>query len=47
MPDSVGLYVGNPVTQMGYQIGKVKAITPTARDVRVDFTVTRAPSVAA
>lgn len=40
MPDSVGLYTGNPVTQMGYQIGKVKAITPSERDVRVDFTVT-------
>lgn len=40
LPDSVGLYVGNPVTQMGYQIGKVKAITPGALDVRVDFTVT-------
>lgn len=40
MPDSVGLYAGNPVTQMGYQIGKVKAVTPSAMDVRVDFTVT-------
>ena len=40
MPDSVGLYVGNPVTQMGYQIGKVNSITPSALDVRVDFTVT-------
>jgi phospholipid/cholesterol/gamma-HCH transport system substrate-binding protein len=40
MPDSVGLYVGNPVTQMGYQIGKVTAISPTDLDVRVDFTVT-------
>lgn len=39
LPDSVGLYVGNPVTQMGYQIGKVKTITPSALDVRVDFTV--------
>jgi phospholipid/cholesterol/gamma-HCH transport system substrate-binding protein len=40
MSDSVGLYVGNPVTQMGYQIGQVKAITPGTNDVRVDFTVT-------
>ncbi len=42
MPDSVGLYVGNPVTQMGYQIGEVKAIsidTDSAASVRVDFTV--------
>lgn len=37
MPDSVGLYVGNPVTQMGYEIGKVTAITPAAQDVRVEF----------
>ncbi|MCV7323027.1 MlaD family protein [Mycobacterium intracellulare] len=40
MPDSTGLYVGNPVTQMGYQIGKVTTITPGALDVRVGFTVT-------
>ncbi|WP_082279861.1 MlaD family protein [Mycobacterium colombiense] len=39
MPDSVGLYAGNPVTQMGYRIGSVKAITPGTSDVRVDFTV--------
>ncbi|MGV0037074.1 MlaD family protein [Mycobacterium colombiense] len=41
MPDSVGLYVGNPVTQMGYRIGEVRAITPALRVVRVDFTVDR------
>ena len=40
LPDSVGLYAGNPVTQMGYRIGKVKTITPGSLDVRVDFTVT-------
>lgn len=40
MPDSIGLYAGNPVTQMGYQIGKVTGITPGTTDVRVDFTVT-------
>lgn len=40
MPDSIGLYPGNPVTQMGYGIGKVKSVAPSARDVRVDFTVT-------
>jgi len=39
MPDSVGLYVDNPVTQMGYPIGKVAAISPSAQSVRVDFTV--------
>lgn len=41
MPDSVGLYVKNPVNQMGYQIGRVSAITPSAQSVRVDFTVDR------
>lgn len=40
MPDSIGLYAGNPVTQMGYQIGKVTKITPDATDVQVNFTVT-------
>jgi virulence factor Mce-like protein len=40
MPDSVGLYPGNPVTQMGYQIGTVKSISPDTTDVRVDFTLT-------
>ncbi|GAB4658989.1 MCE family protein [Mycobacterium avium subsp. hominissuis] len=40
LSDAVGLYVGNPVTQMGYQIGRVKTITPGTKDVRVDFTVT-------
>lgn len=39
MPDSIGLYVGNPVTQMGFPIGDVKAITPSATSVRVDFTL--------
>jgi phospholipid/cholesterol/gamma-HCH transport system substrate-binding protein len=39
MPDSVGLYVDNPVTQMGYEIGKVSSVTPSAQSVRVDFTV--------
>lgn len=40
MPDSVGLYVDNPVTQMGYPIGTVTSISPSAGEVRVDFTVT-------
>jgi virulence factor Mce-like protein len=47
LPDSVGLYSGNPVTQMGYRIGEVKAITPSATDVRVDFTVTQRRALAA
>ncbi len=41
MPDAVGLYAGNPVTQMGYPIGKVKSVTPGTSDVRVDFTLTQ------
>jgi phospholipid/cholesterol/gamma-HCH transport system substrate-binding protein len=40
MPDTVGLYVGNPVTQMGYPIGKVTAISAGPTGVRVDFSVT-------
>lgn len=39
MPDSVGLYVDNPVTHLGYPIGKVAAITPASQSVRVDFTI--------
>jgi phospholipid/cholesterol/gamma-HCH transport system substrate-binding protein len=40
LPDSIGLYVGNPVTQMGYQIGTVNKLTPSATSVQVDFSVT-------
>jgi phospholipid/cholesterol/gamma-HCH transport system substrate-binding protein len=39
MPDSVGLYVDNPVTQMGVRIGKITALTPATSSVRVDFSV--------
>src|SRR5262245_53860100 len=39
MPDAVGLYIGNPVTQMGYKVGEVRTITPAAGSVRVDFKV--------
>lgn len=39
LPDSVGLYAGNPVSQMGYPIGAVDRITPGAAGVRVDFSV--------
>ncbi|MDX1875984.1 MlaD family protein [Mycolicibacterium sp. 120266] len=39
MPDSVGLYVDNPVTHLGFPIGKVAAVTASAQSVRVDFTV--------
>jgi virulence factor Mce-like protein len=40
MPDTVGLYVDNSVTQMGVKIGHVTAITPQPLDVKVNFTVT-------
>jgi hypothetical protein len=30
MPDGVGLYAGNPVTQMGYKIGAVNNVTSTS-----------------
>jgi phospholipid/cholesterol/gamma-HCH transport system substrate-binding protein len=40
LPDSIGLYVGNPVTQMGYPIGTVNKITPGDASVQVDFSVT-------
>lgn len=40
VPDTVGLYVGNNVTQMGYTIGTITAITPSATQVRVDFDLT-------
>lgn len=40
LPDSVGLYVGNPVTQMGYKIGTIGKITPGAQSVQVDFAMT-------
>ncbi|WP_419776566.1 MlaD family protein [Mycolicibacterium neoaurum] len=45
MPDSVGLYVGNPVTHLGYPIGEVAGITPSATSVRVDFTIDGGRSV--
>jgi phospholipid/cholesterol/gamma-HCH transport system substrate-binding protein len=37
--DSVGMYVGNPVTQMGYKIGTVKNIEPRDTDVKMVFTI--------
>ncbi|WP_167104356.1 MlaD family protein [Mycobacterium sp. DL592] len=40
MPDTVGLYVGNPVTQMGYPIGTVTSIAAGNSQVRVEFSVT-------
>lgn len=43
MPDTVGLYVDNAVTQMGVRIGKITAITPDLLGVRVDFTADDRP----
>src|ERR1700676_775177 len=40
LPDSIGLSVGNPVTQMGYPIGTVNKISPGDASVQVDFSVT-------
>ena len=40
MPDSVGLYAGNPVTQMGYRSAKSSPSAPAITSVRVEFTVT-------
>jgi virulence factor Mce-like protein len=40
LPDAVGLYVGNPVTQMGFPIGTVERISPSTTSVQVDFTAT-------
>jgi phospholipid/cholesterol/gamma-HCH transport system substrate-binding protein len=39
MSDSVGLYVGNPVTQMGYPIGEVRKVEPHDTNVTVVFSL--------
>ena len=39
MSDSVGLYVGNPVTQMGYKIGTVDNINARDTSVEVRFKI--------
>lgn len=40
MPDGIGLYAGNPVTQMGYKIGTVGTTTPRDASVEVRFSIT-------
>jgi len=45
MPDTIGLYVGNPVTQMGYPIGKVTSIEPGPTHVHVGFSITQQRSL--
>lgn len=39
MPDAVGLYENNPVTQMGYEVGRVDKISPRGDHVKVTFSV--------
>jgi phospholipid/cholesterol/gamma-HCH transport system substrate-binding protein len=41
LSDAIGLYTGNPVTQMGFPIGTVKSIQPEGTRVQVDFTIDR------
>ncbi|GAA4484443.1 hypothetical protein GCM10023094_37640 [Rhodococcus olei] len=38
MPDTVGLYTGNPVTQMGFEVGTIDSITEKGDHVEVTFT---------
>ena len=39
MPDAIGLYAGNPVTQMGYEVGRVESIDPRGDHVEVTFSL--------
>ena len=39
LSDSVGLYVGNHVTQMGYSIGEIRKLEPRDTDVKVVFSL--------
>lgn len=39
LPDTIGLYEGNPVTRMGYQVGTISSIDPRPEGVRVEFSV--------
>jgi phospholipid/cholesterol/gamma-HCH transport system substrate-binding protein len=39
MPDAIGLYPGNPVTQMGYKIGTVDKVTPGETSVEIHFKI--------
>jgi len=41
MADGIGLYPGNPVTQMGFRIGTVDTVESGNHDVRVVFTLTK------
>ncbi|MFI9411384.1 MlaD family protein [Nocardia gamkensis] len=37
MPDAIGLYPGNPVTQMGFRVGAVSAVQQRGDHVRIEF----------
>src|SRR6266545_1465668 len=37
--DSVGLYTDNPVTQMGYRIGKITSIDPRQSSVEIHLRI--------
>lgn len=39
MPDAIGLYEGNPVTQMGLDVGRIDDVTPAGDHVEVTFTL--------
>ncbi|MBJ8345179.1 MlaD family protein [Antrihabitans sp. YC2-6] len=39
MPDAIGLYEGNAVTQMGYKVGTIDGIDPDGDRVKVSFTL--------
>ncbi|WP_238554075.1 MlaD family protein [Gordonia sp. KTR9] len=39
LSDSIGLYEGNAVTQMGYELGRIDSIEPTGGQVVVRFSV--------
>ncbi len=41
MPDSLGLYPGNPVTQMGFGVGEVESVVPRGDHVEVRFSLDR------
>ncbi len=43
MPDVTGLYADNPVTQMGYRIGRVAAVQPRGDRVLVTFEIDTPP----
>ncbi|MVU80776.1 MCE family protein [Nocardia sp. ET3-3] len=39
MPDAIGVYPGNPVTQMGYRVGSVSKVRPAGDHVEVTFSL--------